>query len=257
MASTTSLPLDIVKDIMQHLWLSPLSIVDRANVIKTGHLVSKRWTHLFCDIESKDAYIISPSHAKTFIYLLQGATYLSRTGYYTHDRLCRSITFQHARDTVFPSPALHTELPMIYSMNNVLYHISHSASSPFELPHLRKISVELENYLMESFFIPNTFRFFPLQVTDLELDFRYSADIPPSLLRAIRAVPTGRRYPAPIRGSLPNISRLRVMGSSGDGVRVMAQACSSMDWTKVEQDALRTSTQIGTGDTAWLVNHGY
>ncbi|KAJ8086962.1 hypothetical protein AAF712_013359 [Marasmius tenuissimus] len=237
MTDGISVPLDIVKDIMQHLWLSPLSIRDRAKVIKSSHLVSKRWAALFCEIESRDVFIISPSHAKTFVSLLLGKTYFLNS--YAHGLLCRSITFQHARESILPSPSMHRGLPMIYDINTVLYHISHS-TSPFQLPHLRRISVELENYLMESFFVPNTFRFFPLQVTDLELVFRYSADTSPSLLHAIRVAPTGRRYPAPVRGSLPNISRLRLMGSSGDVLRVMGEACSNLRWSGIEQDQVCT-----------------
>ncbi|KAF9266319.1 hypothetical protein L218DRAFT_997076 [Marasmius fiardii PR-910] len=241
MALIPDLPIEIVQGSFEHLWLSPLSSHDRKTLIRTSLLVSKRWTSLFNEIGSKDVYLVSPSHARRFLSVLQGYT----GGHWIPDysSLCRSIIFQHGHEVVLPSPSTYTELHMMYAVNELLHHL---CSNSFQCPRLRKVAFQLENYLPESFFVPQTLRFFPCQVTELEIDFHYAADTPPEVLNAIRLLPSARRHSSPRPGSLPNISRLRVMGSSQDGVMVMTEACPNVKWSEVEQDTVRSDYLLET-----------
>jgi hypothetical protein len=222
------LPLEIVEQIISTLWLSPLSPLQRATFIKSSHLVSRTWSSTFSRVAALDVHILSASHGSKFFEVLRGESQLQ----YPLDQLCRSITFQHEHKYLLPGPEKDEQL-IGKAINDILLVLS---SNPTRLPLLRRIALEMKNFLMETIFEYTAFTQFPYQVRELDMNFTYGEETDPMTLQIIKS--RGHERFGMTCGSMPFLRRLRVKGTSSGVAKALLDACGGRDRLLVfEQDA--------------------
>ncbi|ESK90793.1 hypothetical protein Moror_4065 [Moniliophthora roreri MCA 2997] len=230
-----SLPLDIIEQIISTLWLSPLSTSHRALFIKSSNLVSKRWNSVFARIAARDVYILSASHGSKFLDILDGRSYLQ----YPLDQLCRSITFEHERNHLIPGPDKDEQL-IGKAIHEVLRNIF---SHPKRLPFLRRIALEMKNFLLETIFEYQPFSHLPYQVRELDIHFTYGEETNPVHVLAIKS--RGYERFGMKHGSMPFVRRLRVIGTSKGVAQELLDACGGRERLLVfEQDAWKEEESI-------------
>ncbi|KAL0565276.1 hypothetical protein V5O48_016750 [Marasmius crinis-equi] len=184
-SSSVSLPNELTEQIISLLWLSPLTILERTRLIKSSVEMSGLWHIIFTRVVSKDFYIIGPYHASIFLDLLRGKRETSADNPLDLTALCRSITIQHEGDRLLPAP---DELqPIAFIFRYILRELS-NVKSPVQLPFLRRVSLELQDYLMETVFDANSYLFtcLPNQMTELEIKFTYSEKTKPSQIQGVK-----------------------------------------------------------------------
>ncbi|KAK7027268.1 hypothetical protein VNI00_015357 [Paramarasmius palmivorus] len=225
---SSKLPLEITEQILSTLWLSPLSPSERATFIKSSHLVSKTWSAIFARVAARDVHILSASHGLKFMDALAGHSCLN----YPLDHLCRSITFEHEHKFLLPGPAKDEQL-----LGRVIHEILRALfTSPFRLPHLRRVAVMVKNFLTETLFEHHPFIHMPYQVRELDVLFSYGEETYPLDVQAIKS----KRFDKfdMRRGSLPFLRRLRVKGTSIGVAKELLEACGGRERLLVfEQDA--------------------
>ncbi|ESK94903.1 hypothetical protein Moror_14070 [Moniliophthora roreri MCA 2997] len=232
--SISNLPLDIVDRIVTALWTSPLTPSERVHVTKSFQSVSRAWSALFTRIFYVHFHLCGPSRTLKFLQILRGSDPLTLN---MLNRYCRSITFEHAHEHLFPRPSL-LERPLGPDIDAILRHL---ASFPQHLPLLDRVSFHLHNYLMETLFDLAHFQAFPTRVRCLEFQFSYSPRTDGKAIQQIKSTRFERFgiYP----GSMPHVRELRVFGSSTAVAKELLAACGGMGTLDVfEQDAWIPST---------------
>ncbi|KAL0568179.1 hypothetical protein V5O48_013816 [Marasmius crinis-equi] len=234
---STSLPIELVEQIMSLYWTSSLTVVERTVFARYSISVSNIWHAIFLRVEATDYYILGPDNAWTFLRILRGYQKMS-TNYRLDLRLvdlCRSITLQHTNDRLFPC-AVGLQ-PIGVDFRDIIQELSND-HSPLQLPFLRRISLELKNHLMESVFDGNTFLFtsFPKQVTELEINFTYGEDTDPKTIQGIKSR-VWRRFELQNAKSA-RLKKLMVLGASSGVTReLLAVFGGSEKLESFKQDA--------------------
>ncbi|KAG7093598.1 hypothetical protein E1B28_007264 [Marasmius oreades] len=237
------LPTELCQEIISTLWASPLSPSERAAFIKSSLLVSRTWNAIFTRVSSRDVHILSSSHGLQFIDLLLGNT---RTFHLQLlDQLCHSITIQHSNKALLPGPENEKDQPLglvIYAILDIIF------MSPDRLPSLRRISFNLENYLMETIFTRNKFLYLPPQIEELEFGFSYSDDTDPLVIQAIKSR-SYELFDIPPH-SMTHIRKLRVLGTSSGVAKELLEACGGYSNLELfEQDAWKDASVTKTWQT--------
>ncbi|KAK1223396.1 hypothetical protein PQX77_013729 [Marasmius sp. AFHP31] len=233
--SPASLPIEVIEHILSLLWLSPLPRPQRATLIKSSLLVSNTWRSIFIRVAATDVYILSPSHGIAFLDTLRGGS-LPNTNY-PLDILCRSITIQHENDHLLPGPEIQEEQPMGLIFRDI---IAELYRLPERLPILRRISLELQDYLMETVFERNhaLFSHFPSQVTELELKFSYGIETDPLVVSAIKSRGYEKFGLEKVRSTGLSVKRLTVLGTSSGVAKEVLDIFGGLDKVEVfKQDA--------------------
>ncbi|KAJ8073520.1 hypothetical protein PM082_011796 [Marasmius tenuissimus] len=233
--SLASLPIEVTEHILSLLWLSPLLRPQRATLIKSSLLVSRTWQSVFVRIAATDVYVLSPSHGIAFLDMLRARS-LTKVNY-PFDTLCRSITIQHENDHLLPGPDYQEEQPMGFIFRDIiaeLYRLSGRLSM------LRRISLELQDYLMETVFERNhtLFSHFPRQVTELELKFSYGIETDPLAVSAIKSRGYEKFGLEKVKSTGLNVKRLMVLGTSSGVAKEVLDVFGGLDKVEVfKQDA--------------------
>ncbi|KAJ8073526.1 hypothetical protein PM082_011802 [Marasmius tenuissimus] len=233
--SLASLPIEVTEHILSLLWLSPLSRPQRATLIKSSMLVSNTWRSIFVRIAATDVYVLSPSHGIAFLDMLRGGN-LTKTNY-PLDILCRSITIRHENDHLLPGPEIQEEQPMGFIFRDI---IAELYRLPERLPMLRRISLELQDYLMETVFERNhtLFSHFPSQVTELELKFSYGIETDPLVVSAIKSRGYEKFGLEKVKSTGLGVRRLTVLGTSSGVAKEVLGVFGGLDKVEVlKQDA--------------------
>uniref|UniRef100_A0A0W0G5X4 Uncharacterized protein n=1 Tax=Moniliophthora roreri TaxID=221103 RepID=A0A0W0G5X4_MONRR len=228
------LPVEVTEHIISILWLSPLSPSHRTIFIKSSHLVSRTWSSTFSRIAARDVHILSASHGFNFFQMLLGQTFLT----YPLDQLCRSITFQHEHGYLLPGPEKDEQL-IGKAIHDIISAIS---SNPKRLPLLRRIALEMKNFLMETIFEHNPFLNLPYQVRELDLHFEYGVETDPMTVQIIKS--RGNEKFGITRGSLPSLRRLKVKGASSGVTKALLDACDRERLLVFEQDAWKQDEPV-------------
>ncbi|KAL0569787.1 hypothetical protein V5O48_012179 [Marasmius crinis-equi] len=221
------LPNELIEKIISNVWSSTLSLPERALFIKSSFLVSSSWRSIFERVYYQDVHILSTAHASEFLN-----SFLHGESSQLLDQFCRSITMEHANRALFPGPESVYEQPMGLAIYTILSNIS----KPDRLPNLRRISLQLENYLMETIFTNDKVLYMPHQVRELEVDFTYSEDTDPLTIMAIKHR-GGEIFDIPTK-NLASIRSLKVFGASTAVTRELLAICGGEGNLDVfEQDA--------------------
>ncbi|KAL0568177.1 hypothetical protein V5O48_013814 [Marasmius crinis-equi] len=182
---STSLPIELVEEIISALWVSPLTVSERLQFIDSSADVSDLWNAIFLRVASTDFYIIAPFHAFLLLCMLRGDMDIpvnSKPNLIFPLNLCRSITFQDANDHLIPSPTHELKCAIGLLFKEILRYLS-----PQQFPSLRRLSLELKNCHMLHVFEEDTlFSRFPRQVTELEINFTYGEDTKSEILKALK-----------------------------------------------------------------------
>ncbi|KAG7093611.1 hypothetical protein E1B28_007276 [Marasmius oreades] len=227
------LPVELSEQIILTLWSSSLSLSERATLIKSSLLVSRTWNAIFTRVSSMDVHILSSSHGLQFVDVLLGNAGIYRLQMLDH--LCQSITIQHANKSLLPGPENEREQPLGMVIQAILNGIF---MSPERLPSLRRVSFQLQNYLMETIFTRNKFLYLAHQVEELEFNFTYSDDTDPLVVQAIKSR-SFESFDIPA-DSMLHIRKLTVLGTSMGVAKELSAACGGLENLQIfEQDAWR------------------
>ncbi|KAK1221076.1 hypothetical protein PQX77_016123 [Marasmius sp. AFHP31] len=221
-SSIPQLPVELTEKIISTLWSSPLSTHERATLAKASPLVSRSWNDIFNRVYYKDIHILSSAHGLQFLDLLHGTLSISKRRLL--DQLCRSVTIEHANRSLLPGPESEKEQPLGLVIRSILNDIF---LSPGRLPYLRRISFQLENYLMETIFSHNKFYYLAPQVRELEFNFTYGDDTDPLVVQAIKTR-TSETFDLGISTML-NVQALKVLGASAGVTRELLAACGGLE----------------------------
>ncbi|KAL0574639.1 hypothetical protein V5O48_007335 [Marasmius crinis-equi] len=210
-ASAVFFPIEVIEYIISLLWLSPLSIPERAFLMKSSLLVSSAWQSIFVKVVATDFHIIGPSHGLMFLDMLRGR--MQTPIDYPLDTLCRSITIEHANDHLLPGPETQEQQPAGLLFGALIHELHRS---PRRFPHLRRLSLELKDYLMETVFERNATLFsrFPKQVTELELNFTYGEDTDPISVQVIKSRGFEKFGLEKVKSADHGVRKLTVLGTS-------------------------------------------
>ncbi|KAK1226820.1 hypothetical protein PQX77_010176 [Marasmius sp. AFHP31] len=245
-----SLPIEVIEHILSLLWSSPLSRPQRATLIKSSLLVSSTWQSIFVKIAATDVYVLSPSHGIAFLDMLRGRN-LTKINY-PFDTLCRSLTIQHENDHLLPGPDSQEEQPMGLIFRDI---IAELYRLPERLSMLRRITLELQDYLMETVFERNhaLFSHFPSQVTELELKFSYGIETDPLVVSAIKSRGYEKFGLEKVRSTGLSVKRLTVLGTSSGVAKEVLDVFGGLDKIEVfKQDAWKEEVKQVNIDTVPL-----
>ncbi|KAJ3477223.1 hypothetical protein NLI96_g10615 [Meripilus lineatus] len=184
--STPSLPVELVIEIIQQAWGSPLTNKDRMHLFCSFCLVSRTWLSIFIRIALADVHITSPTFVSHYFYLLRERglgderdnDYQLVNAGATINRLCRSITFRIEEKSLktlwltskpgWTNPDGSHE-PAV-AVRNFLSHLDDVGPT---LPNLRKITLEYVDcsWGFDDLFEISRLYSFPSQIDHLEVKF--------------------------------------------------------------------------------------
>ncbi|KAF9499616.1 hypothetical protein BDN71DRAFT_128282 [Pleurotus eryngii] len=198
----TCLPPEIIEDILNIIWASPLTLNERITLMSSSVLISKAWTVIYSRVSSKDIFIPCPNYVPYFINLLHGpSTIFDPTLHHLPQERCRSLSFRvemrpHHKfwDHLTPWNA-SSIFDLLYCLDRI----------PAYMPNLRRIAIQYSGGGYTDLYQGFRLRNFPPQVTDLEISF---VDNLTSLNRPPKAYTTRMKHTC----YMPSLRRLTVRG---------------------------------------------
>ncbi|KDR80516.1 hypothetical protein GALMADRAFT_240811 [Galerina marginata CBS 339.88] len=153
--TTPALPYDVIWEIIDKTWNSPLSTHERIFFMAASQLVNRTWAKIFTHIAHKDAHIPSSAYLQHYLRTL-------RLGFFFHGEpsgdipslLCRSITIDSQK-------GIRKILP------DLLYKLKITGA----LPNLRTLSIVYTESSFDDIFDCYQFIDFPSGVENMELYF--------------------------------------------------------------------------------------
>ncbi|KAL0568178.1 hypothetical protein V5O48_013815 [Marasmius crinis-equi] len=230
---SASLPIELVEQIMSLYWTSPLTSSERIRFVKFSRNVSDLWHAILLRVSATHLYILGPAHASALLDMLGGKVEMPVDFYLHLGGLCRSITIQHANDHLFPAPVGLQRMGAIF--RDIIRELS-GDHCPLQLPFLRRISLELKNYLMQSVSKDNSFLFarFPKQVTELEINFAYGED---TRLKNIEGIKTHWETFGLKNAESTGLKKLTVLGASSKVTKELLGVFGGSERVQLKQDA--------------------
>ncbi|KAF9820621.1 hypothetical protein IEO21_01324 [Rhodonia placenta] len=230
------LPVELVEQIIEQAWSSPMTREQRSTLFLTFCHINRTWLSLFIHIALRDVHIGCPLSSEDYLRLLRerrpsdpNNDFELESASTTANALCRSLTFRVGHDTHLPIPNAEPSV-LLYSIDNpsanAISSTLYMVSTLNYLPNLRRVSIEYVNWGFED--IPEQGRLlaFPDQVTDLHITFAFTK---PALVRLADTLRTrySRRWYA--GGDTPSIRRLSVFGAPMDFVAEMIETCPNVE----------------------------
>ncbi|KAF7430782.1 hypothetical protein PC9H_006493 [Pleurotus ostreatus] len=198
----TCLPPEIIEDILNIIWASPLTLRERITLMVSSVLVSKAWTVIYSRVSSKDVFIPCPNYVPYLINLLHGpSTIFDPAVHHLPQECCRSLSFRVEMrpnhkfwDHLIPWNA-SSIFDLLYCLDRI----------PAYLPNLRRIAIQYSGGGYTDLYQGFRLRNFPPQVTDLEVSFVHNL---PSLNCPPKAYTTRMKHTC----YMPSLRRLTIRG---------------------------------------------
>jgi hypothetical protein len=225
--STNAIPLfpvELLENIISEAWSSPLTADERITLMTASLLVNKTWSAVFTRVSSKDVHIPCESYAEQLFRVLreESPIYDEQTRSLP-DRLCHSLTFKIHADPLKGSTPIQLfglNHRMAETMGNTLYAI-HTIGY---FPNLRRVCIEYVDWGYEDIIDHYRLIAFPEQVTEFELKFSFSKNIPQSTVDTLRA--NYVRHDC-LPWHMSSIRCLTILGAGADFVTDIAKTCNN------------------------------
>lgn len=214
----SALPFELIHEILQHAWSSPLSIPERRALICSVLLVNSSWAAILLGVLANDIHILDRPFMEYYFQLLRGDSILFRSGLTSVQFLSdagRKVTVHVANPHLPSEPSLTEPETEEKLLSDFLYKLKIRDV----LPNLRTLRILFQNVSCEDVFQYHRFIDFPPQVVNLELEYTFTAPIPrwmipmPHFLQS-----SGTNNPT---WTLPSIRHLRVVGGFDDLMKMV------------------------------------
>ncbi|KAF5336119.1 hypothetical protein D9611_006295 [Ephemerocybe angulata] len=209
------LPPELVGEVLQHAWTSPMSVAEQKALLSSALLVSPSWAVTCMGILGGDVHILDRSFMEYYFQLLRGESILFQFGKSGHilNDLCRKVTI-HVSNPDLPVRPYPSEPEAEKLLSDFLYRLKIYDGA---LPNLRSLKIQFQNVSCEDVFIYHRLIDFPPQVENLELQYAFNASIPRWMIPMPHFLSSGNNP----TWTLPSIRHLRVTGGFDDLMKMV------------------------------------
>ncbi|KAJ7036608.1 hypothetical protein C8F04DRAFT_1095102 [Mycena alexandri] len=244
------LPVELLQQIIDAAWNTPLSSNERVTLMRTSPLVNSTWAALFDVASSRDVYIPSAAFFDHFIRRLRGepVTVVPAPSFLgglldrfrkpskpafaptrSPNLACESITILLANPDVHPDKNGRIRLPM----GAVLDELLETLDARSLAPNLRRLSIEYVDAGFDDVFQRVGLAALPPQITHLDLRYSFSPEMPSWLTESLRGKQE-KQILRTIGWDAQSITRLSIVGAGENTIQDALAACPNTELLEVD-----------------------
>ncbi|KAJ7155884.1 hypothetical protein C8R46DRAFT_815347, partial [Mycena filopes] len=227
------LPVELLQQIINAAWNSPLSCAERITLMRSSPLVNSTWAELFDLASSRDVYIPSSAFSEHFIRRLRDqptTTVPTSSPARSPNLACQSITIQLVNTDLHPDKNGRIRLPMGAVLDELLETLDARA---FLAPNVRRLSIEYVDAGFDDVFQRVGLAALPPQITHLDLRYSFSPQMPTWLLASLREKQE-RQNLRTVGWDAPSVTHLSVAGAGESTVQDALAACPNTEVLEVD-----------------------